>query len=45
MNFDGTVVAGFRAQVRGGEWGALLVPRVVPVGLTESLQVPSVIHC
>lgn len=45
MNFDGTVVAGFRAQVGGGECSALLEPSVVPVGLTESLQVPSVIHC
>lgn len=46
MNFCGTVVVGFRAQVRGGEWGAtLLVLRVVPVGLTKRPHVTSVIFC
>lgn len=42
MNVSGTVVVGFRAQVRSGKQGVLLVPRVVRVELTKSPQVPSV---
>lgn len=44
VNFCGTVVVGFRAQVRGGEWGAApVVLRVVLVRLTKSPQVLSVV--
>lgn len=39
VSFRGTVVVGLRAQVKGREWGALLVPRVVLVGHTKSPQV------
>lgn len=39
VSFRGTVVVGLRAQVKGREWGALLVPRVVLVGQTKSPQV------
>lgn len=42
MNFSGTVVVGFRAQVRSGKQSILLVPRVVLVELTKGPQAPSV---
>lgn len=45
VNFCGTVVVGFRAQVRGGAWGAAPLVLRVPVRLTKSPQALSVILC